>query len=224
VELLDAETEVRDYALERQMMLSDGVFAIALTLLALELRPGEAWDHTLAGLWREMGPGLFAYVWSFLSIAATWAAHRQSYGRFRRADFGLSALGLALLGLVTLIPLATRLFIEAPTVAVTWLYVGLFALVAFFSAASWVYAAWRPGLLDPRVGPRTRAVVAAILLTVSPLMTGLGVFSGREGWHWLCLLMAPVIALATWARRWAPRADARAGHAPRRLGAQGLGS
>ena len=112
MDMLDGESSVRDYSLERQMMLSDGVFAIAMTLLALDLRVPANWDGTVSGLIAGGWSQFFGYIMSFFTISLFWAMHRQSYGRFLKTDFVLSLLGLLTLGAVTLIPFATRLYSE----------------------------------------------------------------------------------------------------------------
>ena len=208
MDLLDGETRVHDYALERQMMLSDGVFAIALTLLALELRAPPGWDHSISGLLEGSGAAFFAYFWSFFSIAIFWASHRQMYGRFARTDFMLSALGLISLGLITLIPFLTRLYSEALNAPpIIGLYIGLLGLIGVFNASAWLYATGRSGFMQAPVGPRVRGVVAAILAFSPPIITGLGVLSPLVG-HGLLGLLIPVFALMPGlARRWAARAD-----------------
>ncbi len=209
MDMLDGETRVHDYALERQMMLSDGVFAIALTLLALDLKAPPGWDHTIGGLLNGEGGAFFAYFWSFFSIAIFWASHRQMYGRFVRTDFLLSALGLLGLGLITLIPFVTRLYSEAVReLKVVALYVGLLGAVGLSNAASWLYATSRPDLLRGDLGPRVRWVVAAILGLAPPLITGIGVLTWLPGLTWLILLMPLAASAPAIGRRWAARADA----------------
>src|SRR5262245_57482291 len=104
MDMLEGETQVRDYNLERLLMLTDGVFAIAITLLAVELRPPANWDGSFVGLVRAMGVEFFAYGMSFFFVAVYWASHRRIYKRFRRADGVLTALNFVMLALITLAP------------------------------------------------------------------------------------------------------------------------
>ena len=74
---------------------SDGVFAIAITLLVLDLaipESGPALDRVL-----DAWPFYLAYVVSFLTIGATWIAHTAITDRLARADLGLLRLNLLLL-------------------------------------------------------------------------------------------------------------------------------
>ena len=65
---------------DRLLMLSDGVFAIAITLLALELRPPEHWSGGLWDLLVERWRALFGYVFGFLIVGAFWFSH-ATYSR-----------------------------------------------------------------------------------------------------------------------------------------------
>ena len=206
MDMLDGEGGVRDYNLERLIMLSDGVFAIAMTLLALELRPPEHWDGTavalLNGMWRQ----LLAFVVSFLSIAFYWAGHRRSFKRFRRADGPLTAINLLLLGLVTLVPVGTRTVMEYGVRADGLiLYVGLIASIGVVNAALWGYAAFFGRLVDPAMPLRMRIVVFFILLLVPATMSTLGILAGNGGNWWVWLLMAGFWIGFASLRRWAGR-------------------
>jgi uncharacterized membrane protein len=89
---------------------SDGVFAIAITLLVLELtipESGPALDRVL-NAW----PFYLAYVVSFLTIGAAWLAHTGITDRLAKADLGLLRLNLVLLLVVAVLPFPTRLVAE----------------------------------------------------------------------------------------------------------------
>jgi uncharacterized membrane protein len=89
---------------------SDGVFAIAITLLVLDLAirdSGPALDR-VADAW----PFYLAYVVSFLTIGAAWLAHTAITDRLTKADLGLLRLNLLLLLFVAVLPFPTRLVAE----------------------------------------------------------------------------------------------------------------
>jgi uncharacterized membrane protein len=202
MDMLDGETEVRDYGLERLMMLSDGVFAIAMTLLALDLRPDDKWDHTLAGLWGAIGIPFIAFFWSFFAAAIFWTGHRRQFGAYRRADAAITFFNLVLLGEIILLPAATRILTEMKfsTDGLT-LYLGLFALIGCTNAANWIYAAFFTDYLRaPRPGPAAKSLIAVILIVMPVGMTALGVLSNADGLHWL-LAVLPFPLLASRALR-----------------------
>jgi TMEM175 potassium channel family protein len=86
---------------------SDGVFAVAITLLALDLavpEPGhESIGHQLAGHW----PSFAAYVVSFLSVGIIWVNHHALVRNFARIDRTVLFLNLLILFFVVTIPFAT---------------------------------------------------------------------------------------------------------------------
>jgi uncharacterized membrane protein len=205
----DRHVHERDYGLERLIMLSDGVFAIAMTLMALDVRPPEHWDHTVPGLLDALAVPFQAFFWSFFATGVFWASHRRLFGRYTRADAPITVINLLLLGQITLIPVATRLLTElGQTPSALWLYLSLYGLIGLTNAASFLYAC-AAGIVRPRPGPASVACIGVTLATVPAGMTGLGVFSILPGCHWLPALMPPVLALLAYARRVAEAYDGR---------------
>ncbi|MFG1911056.1 TMEM175 family protein [Kribbella sp. NPDC048928] len=92
---------------------SDGVFAIAITLLVLELHAPELeeGEHLWAGLVNEW-PQFAAYLVSFAILGIMWVNHHSMFRQIQRADRGLMFLNLLLLLWVTLLPFPTSLFAE----------------------------------------------------------------------------------------------------------------
>src|SRR5579871_6846014 len=93
---------------DRVVMLSDGVFAIAITLLAFGVHGPAHWK-TAADIWSALAPQLDAYALSFLVIAIYWLAHRRFMALMARVDAPATVLNLIFLALVTLLPAATQL-------------------------------------------------------------------------------------------------------------------
>lgn len=92
---------------------SDGVFAIAITLLILEIDvplPGE--EGTLAHKLAEQWPSYAAYVVSFLTIGVIWINHHAMLRRVDRVDHTLLLLNLLLLLVVAALPWTTALLAE----------------------------------------------------------------------------------------------------------------
>ncbi len=207
MDMLDGETEIRDYALERAIMLSDGVFAIAMTLLALDLRPPPDWNHTVSGLLDGIAIPFQAFFWSFFAAASFWIAHRRLFGVYRRADSAITIINLVLLGEVVLIPAATRVLTEMHhTPDALALYLGLFAMIGFTNAASWLYAAFLTDIVrPPKRGPALSISIALIYALVPVSMTALGVSSSTPGHLWMLAPM-PFVMLAAYGLRWLARA------------------
>jgi uncharacterized membrane protein len=90
---------------------SDGVFAIAITLLVLDLAIGSSgspWERVADG-W----PFYLAYAVSFLTIGAAWMAHTLITDPLERADLTLLRINLLLLLVVGVLPFPTRLVAES---------------------------------------------------------------------------------------------------------------
>jgi uncharacterized membrane protein len=92
---------------------SDGVFAIAITLLVLDLAVPKG--HPEGGLWAALGrewPSFFAYLVSFLVIGIMWVNHHAVFDKVRAVDRPVLFANLGLLLFVSVIPFPTRLVAE----------------------------------------------------------------------------------------------------------------
>jgi uncharacterized membrane protein len=142
---------------------SDGVLAIAITLLTLDLTvparatlaaAHESLAHALAREW----PSYFAYVTSFVVIGIIWVNHHRVFDLIARIDRVAQFLNLLLLMSVVAIPFTTSLLAEyltagsaARTAAVVYSGV-MFAMAIGFSAL-YMYIARRPALLATPMDP-----------------------------------------------------------------------
>jgi uncharacterized membrane protein len=89
---------------------SDGVLAVAITLLVLDIGVPVARPHeTLADALLHQWPHYAAYVTSFLTIGIIWINHHAMIGRLRAADHAILGLNLLLLMSIAILPFATAL-------------------------------------------------------------------------------------------------------------------
>ncbi len=145
---------------------SDGVFAIAITLLVLELSvPADEFDDLLAGI-LDQWPSYLAYLTSFLTIGGVWLVHHGILRRMRYADLWVIRMNLVLLLAVSFLPFPTKLVAEAISstsaerVAVLFYGATLLAISAIVSALG-RYVAAREGLrVDGVTSSDVRTVVA----------------------------------------------------------------
>ncbi len=91
---------------------SDGVLAIAVTLLILDVRVEQQPSQSLAAALGHAGPEIGAYAASFLQIGIMWANHHALFRIVDRVDQLLLLANLLLLGFVAFLPLPTRLVAE----------------------------------------------------------------------------------------------------------------
>jgi uncharacterized membrane protein len=145
---------------------SDGVFAIAITLLVLTISQPSTY-HDLTHQLTERWPSLAAYVVSFAVIGIMWVNHHTIFGYLERIDRAFFYRNLVLLMTIVFIPYPTGVFGEAlrlhqgaRTAAV--FYSGAMAVNSYAWAALWLYASRRRRLLRPDFpeGERTAATVA----------------------------------------------------------------
>ena len=141
---------------------SDGVLAIAITLLVLEIKiePAE-----FAHLWRALAdewPAYLAYVTSFLTIGAVWLAHHGLFVRLQAIDPVLMRLNLLLLMAVSFLPFPTGLMAEAlrstesAERAAVVVYGVLAGTIELLLANASRYAAAHPELLREGAAPPPR--------------------------------------------------------------------
>ena len=143
---------------------SDGVFAVAITLLVLNIKiPGI--DLSDGNLWhalRDEWPMLAAYATSFSTIGVMWLNHHRLYTHIKRTDTGLLLLNLLLLLVIVFIPVPTALVAEyldhLDLHAAAELYSGTMVVLAICYNLLWRYASYHNRLLGKNTD--TRAVKA----------------------------------------------------------------
>ena len=107
------EQEVNLFAAERLAFFTDAVVAIAITLLALELKvpEGDSWAqvrHSIGSLSAEY----IAFGISFLIIAVAWTGHHSMFRYVTRADGRLMLLNLGWLLMIVIAPFVTRMIVD----------------------------------------------------------------------------------------------------------------
>ncbi|HUA80604.1 MAG TPA: TMEM175 family protein [Dyella sp.] len=140
---------------DRLVMLSDGVFAIALTLSAVELKPEISPGESLVKIWATP---LGIYFLSFFIIGGVWARHRRTLAHLQHTDAFVTLATLLLLSLVGLTPVFIREMLtdeNSMSVNGMLLYAMLLMTTYLSLLLGWGYAAFI-GRLAPSV-PRPRA-------------------------------------------------------------------
>jgi uncharacterized membrane protein len=190
---------------DRLLMLSDGVFAIAITLLVLELRPPEHWqggiDTLIVAMWRP----LFGYSAGFVIIGGFWFVHRRLFAKLRRVNSVATVLALLLLFLIALVPAVAMLIAEHGPARSMLVYLILVAAISLVQLALWTYSALIADLADPsldrraRVGQALRMAIPALAFTI---LSGAGL-AGVDVSKPLPLLLTliPIAAMRGWLSR-----------------------
>lgn len=167
----DLDVHIRRHHYDRLIMLSDGIFAIATTLAALEIRLPEH-AGSLAEMISATGRTIAAYGLSFLVIAIFWISNRDLFARLKRVDSGVTGLTLAMLCLVAVIPASAHVvYIKGSADASFRFYALTMMACGILNTAMWVYAVFRPGLMRPEVPARYRWMRIGLAATL-PLIFG----------------------------------------------------
>ncbi len=165
---------------------SDGVFAIAITLLILVVELPDDFE-SLGSALLELWPSYLAYGVSFLTIGIMWTNHHDVFRQIGRVDRPFLMLNVVFLMLVAFVPFPTRVVAEhirSPDDrrAAALLYGIVLTCTAIMYATLWLYAAVGRRLIHEEADPRmvsgiTRSYIpgapsyglATLLAFVSPL-------------------------------------------------------
>jgi uncharacterized membrane protein len=136
----------KEFQLERMILFSDAVFAIAITLLAIELKVpaivSDVTDHKLAESLNEMIPKFIGFLISFLIIGQYWTTHHRLFGFVVNYNLRLMWLNLFFLLAVILMPFTSAFyseyisyFLKTPVL----LYIGNICFLGFMNYLMWRY-------------------------------------------------------------------------------------
>jgi uncharacterized membrane protein len=168
---------------------SDAVFAIAITLLVLEIAVPDGPDGTLWHDLKEQWPSYAAYLVSFFVIGIIWINHHGIFEHITKVDYGILYINLGVLATVAFLPFPTALLAEhlrtgADEDVAAAVYSGSMALMGLSSGLLWLYISRHPKLHSPSLTPEEIArtnryaviggpayLVAIALAFVSPALT-----------------------------------------------------
>jgi uncharacterized membrane protein len=182
--------------MERLIFFSDAVFAIAITLLALEVRlPAGAetfTDAQLSANLLSMWPKYMGYVLSFLVIGSFWSAHHRKFQLLRRYDRRLLTLNLLILMVVAFIPFPSSIISESDTRTATIFYALVMILAALLFIVFWWHASRHDLLLEAHLTPQQRRrefMMPLTTMTIFLLSIGIAFLdAGLARFVWLLLL------------------------------------
>jgi uncharacterized membrane protein len=162
---------------------SDGVFAIAITLLVLDLPVPHVEAGELATALLDQWPAYAAYVVSFAIVGIIWINHHAVFGYVKRADRAVLFLNLHLLLWVTVIPWPTRLLADYMLAggenerAAALVYALTMTLMGVAFGSLWLYLA-------------RRVEHAAVRSRTPRFVIGTPIYAYRSGWRWSALPLA----------------------------------
>jgi TMEM175 potassium channel family protein len=155
--------EIAGQSVERLAALSDGVFAVAMTLLVLDLRAPAA--EAIRGeqqLWSALiglSPHLLVYVMSFMTLGIFWVGQQTQLNHLERSDRGLTWIHIAFLFGVSMVPFSTTLLADFTAYRIA--LVAYWANILLLGAAlylSWVCAIGT-GLVKGGFAPKVSSAI-----------------------------------------------------------------
>jgi len=164
---------VAGQSVERLAALSDGFFAVAMTLLVLDLRvPAAAAIHSEHDLWHALialSPRLIVFLMSVMTNGIFWVGQQTQFNHFARADRNLAWIHIAFLCAVSLTPFSTSLLAEfihyRTALLVYWSNILLLGLTLYWS---WAYAT-RNHLLTDDLPPEIHAAIVRRIVVAQTL-------------------------------------------------------
>jgi uncharacterized membrane protein len=159
------------FAPNRLEFLTDGVFAIVMTLLVLEITLPEIAQPSLQAelpqKLLELLPKLFRYALSFLVLGILWGFHHLAFHSIKRSNMALAWLNIVFLMFVALMPFSTSIRPippMTPSLVSTAVYALNIALAFAMILIMWTYATGKHRLVDSDISPRLVKVYKFILI------------------------------------------------------------
>lgn len=153
---------------ERMVFFSDAVFAIAITLLALEIKVPHFEGEFEWGRLEGILPALVAYATSYAVIGISWWAHIRISQRLINVNGQFIALNLLRLFFIAVIPFPTTMLMEHGGSAESWMfYAFVMAVSSLTEFLVWVYAQSNP-LLTGTLG-RSLKISSTLKLALTPV-------------------------------------------------------
>jgi uncharacterized membrane protein len=181
----------REGSVERIILFSDGVLAIAITLLILpltEIHPAE--DATLADVVVENSAELGAFALSFAVIANYWTIHHDLFRPLRRHNGRIVLLNMFWLAAIVFLPFPTALIADGIDDGFAALYIGTLLAASVLNLLIANYLAHHPELTDGEAAAESRQHVVASAFGVGAILIALiiSLFSPSIGLLGLLLL------------------------------------
>lgn len=174
--LMEHENRPFELGKNRIEALSDGIFAIAMTLLILEFHlpnlPANAPNVEVAPALFHLWPKFLTYVVSFVSLGVYWVGHHNMYHCVRRADRTLLWLNILFFLFVSFLPFSTSVLNAFPQTQIAPLFFGAnLTLIGWILYLQWIYACAQKEMLAGFVTPEYRNLVRSRFLTFPVVAT-----------------------------------------------------
>jgi uncharacterized membrane protein len=197
------EAELEQRGLERLVFFSDAVYAIAITLLVIDLRlPEGSVELNNSELWRalvSMWPQYLSYILSFLVIGSFWSTHHRKFRYITGYDRNVMSINLLLLMVIAFIPFPTAVLGGSGNATATIFYAGTIVIASLLSALLWWYPRTH-GLVKHSLSARdSRNEILRPLFTAA--VFGLSIPIAFYNADWAKYFWAVLAPISWWFRR-----------------------
>jgi len=199
--------QIQGRSLERLAALSDGIFAVAMTLLVLDLHLPTAsqvhGERELLYALAALGPQWIAYGMSFLTLGIFWAGQQTQLNHLAEGTRDLTWIHLGFLFTITLLPLSTRLLAEFITyrgaLLIYWLNILAPGVMLYWS---WKYAT-RAGLIKEDTPPEVSASICKRVAIAQSLYAAGAALCAINTWVSIAAIVLVQLnyGIAPWGRR-----------------------
>ena len=201
------------FTVERVSALSDGVFAVAITLLVVSIAVptirGTVTNAKLAHGLAQIWPHFFSYFLSFVIIGMFWISHHALFTIIRRVDRTLIWLNMFYLLLIVFMPYPTNLLsLFGQTMVATVIYAAVLAAAGLLQAAMAFYATRDHRLVDDEFDPKyageylRNSVVMSVVFIIS---IGIAFASPTAAqFFWIVLFATPLLERLIFRKRGEP--------------------
>jgi uncharacterized membrane protein len=186
------------FTTNRLEALTDGVFAIVMTLLVLDLSiTGISQSSVQAELPRrllESWPAFLAYVMSFIILGMIWISHHRMFHYIKRSNPMLMWMNIIFLMFVALVPFSTRLMGDYLWTQIPFVIYGINLILIFvMRLALWNYASGKSHLVDSSINPlvikRVKLFIGVIPAVMFLVVIGVAFLNVIAGYVVLWLLI-----------------------------------
>ncbi|MFC1875093.1 TMEM175 family protein [Chloroflexota bacterium] len=174
--IIERDREGAFFTTNRIEALTDGVFAIVMTLLVLDISIPEiersSVQAELPGRLLELWPKFYSYALSFVVLGLMWISHRRIFHYIKRSNSGLLWVNIIFLMFVALIPFSTSLIGDYRMEQFTFVVYGINLFLIFaMMFILWTYATGKYRLVDSEIDPhlvkkRKLSLIAPSLIVV----------------------------------------------------------
>ena len=186
--------------LDRLAAFSDGVFAIAITLLILPLADAEIDQNDVGRSLAELAPRGLTFALSFAVIGRYWIVHHDNIRALVRSDRGLLVLNLVFLFCIAFMPFPTSVLgATSDNAAAVILYAATIIATSIALAALWWYATFFRKLSDPDVTSTAHArdAMTGSIAAATGLLPSIPIALADPSWaKYSWLLVVPLSFLA----------------------------